>query len=859
MTIRTRAILVIIFTNLLIILFSVSAGINFVRKNIDYSQETDLSVISDIADHFISSEIDFLKLQVFSTAQSLSAAREDEWTEILENHAAMYPEFTGFAVIGKNGAIAAAAGNEPARPGLIEDKYIRQAFEGKKILSSTIPLNDTVVFYLAVPLPLNQDKILTATLPGMYFSKRLSTFVIWETGHIFIDDSEGYVIANIRELWVKNRFNFIKMAEADSQYDGMAAVIKLMIQGNTGIGRFSVGGVPRICAYRPIAGSTGIENWCLGVIAPLPESPVRNIDIGLLVVGIVSILLNIIAALIGSKFIKKPFEEVALLKEAAEKNSRYKSNFLANMSHEMRTPLNAIIGLTDLRMEDRELPGEIKRDLNKINNAGELLLGIVNDVLDFSKIEAGKLDLIQVDYNLASLLNDIITFNMIRIESKPVIFDVDISENLPDELHGDELRVKQIFNNLLSNAFKYTKEGSVTFRVECEKLDENDIKLIAVISDTGIGIRPENMEKLFSDYNQVDTKANRKIEGTGLGLSITKNLVEMMGGKITVESEYGSGSTFRMYIIQKPVNGKTIGRETAENLRKFRYTDNRQHASAGLVRPDLSGTNVLVVDDFPTNLDVAAGLLGKYKIHVDCLTRGKDAVEIIRKGEPVYNAVFMDHMMPEMDGIEATRLIRQLDSEYAKNVPIISLTANALTGNEQMFLDKGFTAFLSKPINIMQLDIIVKKWIRKKSRAEVYLSEPLPSAAVIQEKPAIADAAIPGVNMETGLELYGGETDILTAVMESFIVNTPEVLEQLRNVTEESLPDYAINIHGLKSVCATIAAEYISERAKRLEMMAKSGNLPGILAENSNLIKDTETLISNVKNWLKKKGGTDYA
>jgi CheY-like chemotaxis protein len=233
------------------------------------------------------------------------------------------------------------------------------------------------------------------------------------------------------------------------------------------------------------------------------------------------------------------------------------------------------------------------------------------------------------------------------------------------------------------------------------------------INDTGIGIREEDIKKLFSDYNQVDTRANRTIEGTGLGLSITKKFVELMDGKISVDSEYGKGTTFRARIRQGLVSATPIGAETAENLRSFRYSDKKKRAKEKLVRPDLSFARVLVVDDFLTNLDVASGMLRKYKMQVDCVTRGQEAIDLIAAREPLYDAVFMDHMMPGMDGMEATAAIRALDTKYAENMPIIALTANAVAGTEQMFLNNGFSAFLSKPLNVMSLDSVVRRWIKK--------------------------------------------------------------------------------------------------------------------------------------------------
>jgi CheY-like chemotaxis protein len=316
---------------------------------------------------------------------------------------------------------------------------------------------------------------------------------------------------------------------------------------------------------------------------------------------------------------------------------------------------------------------------------------------------------------------------MIRIEDKPIVFNLDIDEYLPCYLFGDYLRIKQILNNLLSNAFKYTKEGKVTLSVgwemaeNAESTEASPSKSLFVnftISDTGIGIHEEDIAKLFSDYNQVDTSASREADGSGLGLSITKRFIELMGGEISVESEYGKGTTFRARVRQGFVTDKPIGKETVKSLSSFSFSERKKHTQEKLVRSDLSYARVLVVDDFPTNLDVAAGMLRKYKMKVDCVTSGKECVDRIAAGEPVYNAIFMDHMMPGMDGIEAAKLIRALGTQYGKNIPIIALTANVVEGNEEMFLNNGFDAFIPKPFNVMLLDSIVQKWIRDKSREQ---------------------------------------------------------------------------------------------------------------------------------------------
>ncbi|MDR3147844.1 MAG: PAS domain-containing protein, partial [Treponema sp.] len=307
--------------------------------------------------------------------------------------------------------------------------------------------------------------------------------------------------------------------------------------------------------------------------------------------------------------------ETLRAKEAAEAASKAKSAFLATMSHEIRTPLNAIIGLSEIQLQN-ELPESTYADLEKIYNSGSTLLGIINDILDISKIEAGNFELIPENYDTPSLINDTVQLNIVRIGSKSITFRLNIDDTLPARLFGDELRVKQVLNNILSNAFKYTKAGVVTLQVRWER-QGSDAELIFAVSDTGQGIRKEDIGKLFSAYSQLDTGANRKIEGTGLGLSITKWLVEMMNGTIEVESEYGWGSTFTVRLHQRIIDDTPIGKEVAENLMSFRFIETRRSRSKNLIRVRMPYGKVLVVDDVATNLDVAKGLMLPYGLTID--------------------------------------------------------------------------------------------------------------------------------------------------------------------------------------------------------------------------------------------------
>jgi signal transduction histidine kinase/ActR/RegA family two-component response regulator len=418
--------------------------------------------------------------------------------------------------------------------------------------------------------------------------------------------------------------------------------------------------------------------------------------------------------------------EMTRLKELAESASEAKSMFLANMSHEIRTPLNAIVGLGELEMRNA-LPEQTLDNLQKMNNSAQVLLSIINDLLDISKIESGRFELIPVGYFLPSLVSDIVGINMVRIGSKPIVFALNIDENIPTGLFGDELRVRQLVSNLLSNAFKYTREGRVELSIGCELDGENagnkaaggkaeggkEVTLVFAVKDTGIGIKPEDLKKLFGDYYQVDTKSNRHIEGTGLGLAISKRFAGMMGGDISVESEYGKGSTFTARIRQGITNENPIGESTARALRELHFGEGGDRRKSSEPRFQLPHARLLVVDDVEINLEVAKGMMEVYGPVIDCVQSGQEAIELIRDAVAKYDAVFMDHMMPGMDGIETVRIIRdEIDTDYARTVPVIALTANAIIGNEEMFLKHGFQALLPKPIEIKKLDAVLNKWVR---------------------------------------------------------------------------------------------------------------------------------------------------
>ena len=529
-----------------------------------------------------------------------------------------------------------------------------------------------------------------------------------------------------------------------------------------------------------------------------------------------------------------------------------KSSFLASMSHEMRTPLNAILGLAELSLESEKTDDESKENFEKIYSSGETILSIVNDVLDITKIEAGRFELTLNEYAVPSLINDTLIQNILRIGDKPISFILDIDENMPALLYGDDLRIKQILSNLLSNAFKYTKKGEVELSLSCVREGET-VWMIAKIRDTGIGIREEDISHLFTNYARMNIRTNRRVEGSGLGLPITKRMAEMMGGTVSVESEFGKGSLFTVMVKQKHVSDDVIGHEVVENLKQFRYTDERRKEKSRFARIKLPDARVLLVDDNITNLDVAKGMMKPYDMKIDCVISGQESIDAIQDETVIYDAIFMDHMMPGMDGIEATNKIREIGTDYAKNIPIIALTANAILGNEQLFLSKGFQAFLSKPINLKRLDNVIRKWIAKNDIGE---DIPPPEAESIPDTQEhmlsyrMLTYDITGVDIREALEQFNRDEEILLQVFRTYADTTVPLLEKMKDVDRDKLSDYATIVHGIKGSSRGICAEELGAVAEKLEKAAKSDDFEYVLDNNPVFIDATMKLIASINEML---------
>lgn len=538
-------------------------------------------------------------------------------------------------------------------------------------------------------------------------------------------------------------------------------------------------------------------------------------------------------------------EELQKQRDIAHSANEAKSRFLANMSHEIRTPINAVLGMDEMILrESTEKP--IRAYASDIMSAGRTLLSLINDILDLSKVEEGKMEIIPVQYDLSSLINDLVNMIRDRAVKKGLKFNVKVDENVPHLLIGDETRIRQCALNLLTNAVKYTDIGEVTITISYEKKDQKHILLCFTVKDTGIGMKEEDMDNLFSPYKRIDEKRNRSIEGTGLGMSITRQLLSLMGSTLKVQSEYGNGSEFSFAIDQEVVKWEEIG-DVGARLNDMSENSYEYHELFHAPK-----ARILVVDDTEMNLTVIQSLLKRTRIRIDTAMSGREALDNIKDDH--YDVVFIDHMMPDMDGIETLKHIRNM--EQGKDIPAVALTANAVSGAREMYLEAGFSDYLSKPVDgeklermlydMLPTDKLIEPDDDDRTTDECDDSSSLGNASAdfMEKLKEVND-----IDWQAGLKNCGTEEGYMS-VISVFHKTAPAKADEIENLySSGDIADLTIKVHALKSSARIIGAASLSELAKNLEDAGKREDMAFINSNTDRLLDMYRSLDARLS-WL---------
>lgn len=533
----------------------------------------------------------------------------------------------------------------------------------------------------------------------------------------------------------------------------------------------------------------------------------------------------------------------------AEVAAQAKEDFLANVSHEVRTPMNTITGMVELALRNDALQGQEKEYLYNIRAAGEDLVSIINDILDITKIDSGDFEISENEYEITSLIHDVVNVIQVMLGEKPVVLLVNVNPDTPVRLRGDNVRIKQIILNLLSNAAKYTEKGTIRMEVESVPVDgeSGKIDLKICIADTGIGMPEKQLEDLFTKFKQADSSSRAK-GGSGLGLAISKRLVELMQGTLYAKSELGKGSEFTFTVRQQVIDARPCIETDLQSVQPpaFQKEDGAVHREnnkhKGRQTTFTAPTaRILLVDDNKVNLKVAEGLLRPYKMCVEMADSGIQAIEMVKNR--VYDLIFMDHMMPQMDGVEATKIIRGLDGEQFRKVPIIALSANAVRGAKEMFLETGMNDFVAKPIEIHAMDSTLRKWLPEdkilpnRNAAEAAPVGEMEFDLKINSKVNPMLWQMEGIDAAVGMKYCDGDADLYRDILSDYmdtIEEKADIIEQ--SVDKGDLETYTIEVHSLKSTSKSIGALELSELAKDLEANGKNKEWGPIIARTPALL-----------------------
>lgn len=856
----------------------------------------------------------------------------------------------GFAYVGYANADGMLHATEATQSVSVqEEDYFKSAISGQASVSNLTRkfFTDHAASGILLSVPMDQGGsggMVVAMLEVNKLSQSLNLENFGGSGYSYIFDKDGTVIMRSKSFEVTNLFDMLQAMEYEKGYSFQRLFSEIM-SDKEGLTSYSDGGVQRYAYHKPLP----FNDW--SVINVVPKKSVTAgadaLTQQLIVIGSAALAICLILMLLAVRSYG--------VSQDSRQEASAKSAFLANMSHEIRTPMNAIVGISEILLRENITPIQ-KGYVQSIVSSGNGLLTIINDILDVSKMEAGKFSIIEEEYEFESLIYDVITIVSIKIGEKPIELLIDLDPNVPRYMTGDMTRVKQVLLNILGNAVKFTQRGYIKMSVHQQEV-AGGISLTIAIEDTGIGIKKEDLNKLFVSFNQVDTHKNRSVEGTGLGLVISKRLCEMMGGSIVVESEYTKGSTFIITLNQSVtktdrlmdltdigdfkvllLEQSPISREhfaTCLGRMKMNYAvcesydalvaqlqdDSYTHAIAkpkmlrrltkegkagqglhlvsllalheqaqpgdcnlSVVSPlftmQLSAVlhnrqglaplmrhsgmdtaaiqpmpfaRVLIVDDNEVNLQVANGLMIPYHMQVDCAISGSKALSMMESKS--YDLIFMDHMMPEMDGVEAVKIIRSFPEEEKRLVPVVALTANVTQGAREMFIAAGFNDFLAKPIETIKLNEMLKRWLREKNGQRAEQNPVL--AAKLSAEYARAESSMAAkalgesvhVNFAAGVKMLGS-VDVYCGILATYCHSAGEKLNALPSLLDTDLNRFTIEIHGLKGASGGVFASSVAREAQVLEDLASDGQTEQIRCKLPDFLAELKTTLAEIKRFI---------